>query len=69
MIFEKLNQAKLCIGLVPIRECDAPLSSRRESAFMAKECGMQPGAGDMSFIYLCNDDSAITHNENITKYR
>ena len=52
MISKKLNQdnKKIFIGLV-LRNCDAPLSIRTESAFMAKECGMQPGAGDMRLVY------------------
>ena len=65
----KSKSYEVFIELVPARDCDAPPSIKIKSAVMAKECGMQPGAGDMSFIYLCNDDSAITHNENITKYR
>ena len=47
MIFRQLNQTKVFIGLVPARDCDAPPSFKMESASMAKECGIEPGSGDM----------------------
>ena len=47
MLFKQLNLTKVFLGLVPARDCDAPPFKKMESAFMAKECGMKPGAVDM----------------------
>ena len=60
----KRKSYKVLIGLFP-RDCYSPSSVKMESAFIAKECGVQPGAGYMWLIYSYYDKCAVTHHSSL----